>query len=471
MKKILLVLMFAVAAQIASAQDFKKLQNTILLQKWEDAKIEVDKLGNDPKAQAKPEFYYYKAKIYAVLFKEAALRAKYPNAGDVAAAALEKYGSMDAGYTKIKDLGGADVFFDMYSSYFQIGVKVFNEKSWLPAAENFIKAIDYIDVIIKNKWAASTTITMDTTSLLYTGYAYQNANQFDNAAKYYGRLADNKVSEPVYLDLYRFLVQHYTKVNNESAFFKYLGFAKALYPKEPWDEYEVDFIDANYDLAKKTTLYDTEDAAGKLSEQKYLQFGDLFINVKNKEKDLDSLTQSKYSLKAADAFKKAFQINSTNALAIFNVGIIYYNIFGEYDDRVGANIRSLRGISSSIEDEFAAKKSAAKTPQAKAAVNKAIADKLAAAQAPIKATNAALEVELQKNMDVAIESIEKAFNILKDKATKSRTENNVLSKSVDFLANMYTIKRDKFRGKDAKQYDLYDAKFKEFDALHGKYGN
>ena len=54
MKKILLVLMFAVAAQIASAQDFKKLQNTILLQKWEDAKTEVDKLGNDPKAQSKP---------------------------------------------------------------------------------------------------------------------------------------------------------------------------------------------------------------------------------------------------------------------------------------------------------------------------------------------------------------------------------------------------------------------------------
>jgi hypothetical protein len=471
MKKILLVLMFAVAAQIASAQDFKKLQNTILLQKWEDAKIEVDKLGNDPKAQAKLEFYYYKARVYAVLFKESALRAKYPNAGDVAAAAIEKYASLDPSFAKIKDLGGVEAYFDMYSSYFQLGVKVFNEKSWLPAAENFIKAIDYIDIIIKNKWAASSTITMDTTSLLYTGYSFQNAGQMENAAKYYGRLADSKVTEPIYLDLYRFLVQHYTKVNNETSFTKYLEYGKALYPNEDWDAYEVDFIDANYDLAKKTTLYDSEDAAGKLNEQKYLQFGDLFINVKNKEKDLDSTSQAKYSLKAADAFKKAFQLNNTNALAIFNVGIIYYNIFGEYDDRVGANIRSLRGISSSIEDEFAAKKAAAKTPQAKAAVNKAIADKLAAAQAPIKAANAALEVELQKNMDIAIESIDKAYNILKDKATKSRTENNVLSKSVDFLANMYTIKRDKFRGKDAKQYDLYDAKFKEFDALHGKYGN
>lgn len=471
MKKILLLLMFAVAAQMASAQDFKKLQNTILLQKWEDAKIEVDKLANDAKAQAKPELYYYQAKVYAVLFKEAALRAKYPNAGVVAAAALDKYGSLDAGFTKIKDLGGSEPYFDMYSAYFQLGVSIFNEKSWLPAAENFIKAINYIDVIITNKWAASSSITMDTTSLLYTGYSFQNAGQMDNAAKYYGRLADSKVNEPLYLDLYRFLVQHYTKVNNEPAFFKYLGYGKELYPKEAWDEYEVDFIDANYDLAKKTTLYDTEDAAGKLNEQKYLQFGELFINVKNKEKDLDSASQSKYSLKAADAFKKAYQINNSNALAIFNVGVIYYNIFGEYDDRVGVNIRSLRGISAGIEDEFAAKKAAAKTPQAKAAVNKAIADKLAATQAPIKAANAALEFELQKNMDIAIESIDKAYSILKDKDTKSRTENNVLSKSVDFLANMYTIKRDKFRGKDTKQYDFYDAKFKEFDILHGKFGN
>jgi hypothetical protein len=471
MKKILLVLILAIAANCVSAQDFKKVKIAVGILKWEDAKTEVDKLANDPKAKDKAEFYYYQAKIYAALFKDAALRAKYPNASEVAASALEKYASLDAGFSKIKELGGVEPYFDMYATYFQSGVNVFNEKNWVAAAENFVKAINYIDVIIKNKWAASPTLTMDTTALLYAGYAFQNANKMDDAAKYYGRLADSKVNEANYLDLYRFLVQHYTKTNNEASFFKYLGLGKEVYPKEVWDDYEVDFIDTNYDLAKKTSLYDTEDAAGKLTDKKYLQFGDLFVNVKNKEKDLDSATQVKYTLKAADAFKKAFQLNNANAAAIFNVGVIYYNIFGEYDDQVSANIRALRAISTANEEEFAAKKAAAKTPQAKAAVNKAAADKLAAAQAPLKQLNASIDVEVQKNIDISIDALEKSYLALKDKTDRSKRDNNLLNNCARYLANLYEVKRNKFRGKDPQKFDMYEAKYKEFDALQNSFGN
>jgi hypothetical protein len=271
--------------------------------------------------------------------------------------------------------------------------------------------------------------------------------------------------------LYRFLVQHYTKTNNEASFFKYLRLGKEIYPKEVWDDYEIDFIDTNYDLAKKTSLYDTEDAAGKLNEQKYLQFGDLFVNVKNKEKDLDSAPQIKYTLKAADAFKKAYQINNSNAAAIFNVGVIYYNIFGEYDDQVSTNIRTLRAISTANEEEFAAKKAAAKTPQAKAAVNKAAADKLAAAQAPLKQMNATIDVDLQKNIDLSIDALEKAYIALKDKTDRSKRDNNLLNNCVRYLANLYEVKRNKFRGKDPQKFDMYEAKYKEFDALQNSFGN
>ena len=471
MKKILLVLMLVIAANCVSAQDFKKVKIAVGILKWEDAKTEVDKLANDPKTKDKAEFYYYQAKIYAALFKDATTSKKYPNAGEVAAAALEKYASMDAGFAKIKELGGVEPYFDMYATYFQSGVNVFNDKSWLPAAENFVKAIYYIDIIIQNKWAASPTLTMDTTALLYAGYAFQNANQMDDAAKYYGRLADSKVNEAIYLDLYRFLVQHYTKTNNEPSFFKYLGLGKEVYPKEVWDDYEVDFIDTNYDLAKKTSLYDTEDAAGKLTDKKYLQFGDLFINVKNKEKDLDSVTQIKYTLKAADAFKKAFQLNNANAAAIYNVGVIYYNIFGEYDDRVSSNIRALRAISTANEEEFAAKKAAAKTPQAKAIVNKAAADKLAKAQASIKQLNAEMDIEVQKNIDISIDALEKSYLALKDKTDRSKRDNNLLNNCARYLTNLYEVKRNKFRGKDPQKFDMYEAKYKEFDALQNSFGN
>jgi hypothetical protein len=291
----------------------------------------------------------------------------------------------------------------------------------------------------------------------------------DDAAKFYSRLADSKVNEAIYLDLYRFLAQHFTKTNNEASFFKYLALGKEIYPKEAWDEYEIDFIDTNYDLAKKTSLYDTEDAAGKLTEEKYLRFGDLFVNVKNKEKELDSATQVKYTLKAAEAFNKAYQLNSTNAAAIFNVGVIYYNIFGEYDDKVSTNIRTLRSISTANEEEFAAKKAAAKTPQAKAAVNKAAADKLNAAQASIKKQNQDLDVDIQKNIDLSIDALEKAFAALKDKSEKTKRDNNLLNNCARYLTNLYEIKRNKFRGKDPQKYDMYEAKYKEFDALQNSF--
>ena len=73
------------------------------------------------------------------------------------------------------------------------------------------------------------------------------------------------------------------------------------------------------------------------------------------------------------------------------------------------------------------------------------------------------------NLDTAIEWLEKSYAILKNKTTRTNTEKSVINKTVDFLANLYTYKRDRVRGKDLKAFDAYEAKFKEYDALHAKY--
>ena len=471
MKKILLVLLFAAVAQITLAQDFKKLKISVGILKWEDAKTEVDKLANDPKSQSNPEFFYYQARVYAAIFKDAALSAKYTKAVEIASAALEKYAALDASYSKFKALGPEPIA-DLYSSYLQLGNKYFfDDKLNEEAGENYFNSSKYFDLLVKNKLILDTLTSIDTTTMFYAGVAFQNANKMDKAAICFERLADNKVNDAKFINMYSFLLQHHIKLNNESSFNKYLNYAKELYPNQSWDELESQFMDVNYDLAKKTSLYDTDDAAGKLTEQKYIQFGELFNNVHNKEKELDSLTQVKYTLKAADAFKKAYQLNNANTAAIYNVGAIYLNIFKEYNDRINASRGALRAISTANEDEFAAKKAAAKTPQAKAAVNKTATEKLVASQAPVKSLIAALEIELQKNMDIAIESLELTFNLLKDKTGISKRDNNILKNSVSYLGGLFEVKRDKYRGKDLKQFDIYEAKVKEFDALYEKYKN
>ena len=164
-----------------------------------------------------------------------------------------------------------------------------------------------------------------------------------------------------------------------------------------------------------------------------------------------------YTLKAADAFKKAFAKNPSQSLAAFNVGIIYYTIFGEYDDQYSANIRTMRQLNSN--------KPVEKDPKKKAAAEAALKQQMD----PLKKANADLEKPLFDNIDASIEWLTKSYNILKGKQDKTAVEKSVINKSVDFLANLYGYKRDKVRGKDAKAYDTYDAKYKEFDALHGKF--
>jgi hypothetical protein len=72
-------------------------------------------------------------------------------------------------------------------------------------------------------------------------------------------------------------------------------------------------------------------------------------------------------------------------------------------------------------------------------------------------------------VNIAIEWLEKAYTIFKDKGSRTKTENSIGNKSVDFLSNLYGFKRDKARGKDQKAFDAYEAKYKLYDGLHDSF--
>lgn len=457
MKKLLLLSMFAMLLQFATAQDYKKVNNAVLLGRFEDAKTEIDKLATDPKAQAKAETYMWKGKIYAAIFKNQQLVTKYPNAQSEAEAALAKYEELDPTYAIAKEKDGITPYFDMYSSFINQGTVRFNAKDWANAAQSFVNGIKYIDKIIANKWT-SNEIGMDTTSILYAAICFQNAKQLEDASVQYKRIADNKVKDTNYVDVYRFLVDYYTRgKKDEGQFYKYLAIAKEVFPtwNEEWESYEMDFIDT-YDLKAKTDLYAKEEAAGTLTENKYIQYGSAFANAKMKD-DLDSATAAMYNNKAVEAFKKAFAKNEKNAIAAFNSGVIYYNNFGELDDKVRDNIRTVQRINAEKPVEKDPKKKAAADAKAKAETE------------PYLKANAALEGPITQQVDQAIEWLEKSYNLLKDKATRTNNERSVINKSVDWLANLYSYKRDKVRGKDNAAFDKFEAKFKEYDGLHSKF--
>ncbi|MEO7209711.1 MAG: hypothetical protein ABIY35_02105, partial [Chitinophagaceae bacterium] len=146
-------------------------------------------------------------------------------------------------------------------------------------------------------------------------------------------------------------------------------------------------------------------------------------------KDMDSLQQVNLSLMSADAYTKAFK-QEQNGIYMFNAGVLTYNLFGVLDQR----FYDLRGESPVLKKQR---------------------DSLVAQQ--------------RIYADKSIDYLEQAYTILKAKTDRSKNESNSLNRTVDYLANLFIWKRDKSKGINPKDYDKYDAKFKQYDAEHDKY--
>ena len=450
MKKFIGVLAIMMFVVTSFAQDFKKVQTSIVIAQFDAAKTEYDKLiAKKPNLATTAEGYYWAARIASGLNKDAA---KNPNAYADLKKNLDAYIPLDPTFAIAKE-NGQDPFFDVYTKSFKDGVTGFNSKNWKVAAENFSNAVYYSDYIFTNGWANSKQ-PFDTTSLVYAGYSNQNAGNVEKTLEYYQRLINAKIKNPEYADLYRYVLIQFTNKKDKANFEKNLAAAEAAYPNEAWAEYKTEYIDKSYTIEEKVKLYDEITANGKLTEVEYQMYGDMFLAGKNE----DTASSNKYINKAAEAYKKAYELNNKNYAAAFNAGIAYYNQYVTLDEEYTKNIRNLQSLNTN-------RPPAPKDPKKKAAFDLAFKAQIDS----VKKINASLELPTKEKVDNAIEWITKAFEVVKDKETLVRAEKNVAGRSVDFLATLYAAKRDKLKGKDQKAYDEFDAKFNLYDKLHDKY--
>ena len=259
------------------------------------------------------------------------------------------------------------------------------------------------------------------------------------------------------IDAYRYILVYYIDNKNKSGFDTYYKITQAAYPAENWFEYKSDYIDKHYNMEEKINSYNEMLADGSMTEYACQTFGDMFMAGKSLDGISVELADA-YLLKAQEAYKKAYTMNPNNFAAAFNVGISYYNQFSVLDDKVAENIRTLQNLNSN-------RQAPSKDPKKKLLEDA----KFKASTDSVKKLNASLEQPIIAKVDAAIEWIEKSYNNLKDKEKYNKSEKNVISRSVDFLATLYSFKRDKSRGKDQKAYDEYDAKYNFYDKLHDKY--
>lgn len=459
MKKfVMLAIIICSAFNIVNAQDkqFESVSNAFLLTQVEKAKIEIDKIMKDPKAQAKAEGWLWKTRVYAELYYSDDFRAKYPGVGLTAYEAFKKYESLDQDYKMLAEAAAYRPMDLIYVAGFNQGRKFFDSKQW-DSSYIYFTAAAHMGEIITKKDLRKTGAKIDTLTVVYTGYAAQNAKKEEEAIIYYKKMADLRIGGKEYVDCYSYILVHYANKKDPTNFNKYLAISKEVYPSGDWEDYEVDFLNKTYTLAEKSSLYDKEDAAGTLTARKYLLYGQIFSEIPKEEKAaLDSAKKVYYEKKSADAYMKAYGKDNTMGIAAFNAGVMFYNEYGNLDDKYRNNIRSMQELNSNKPVEKDPKKKATTEAKFKTQID------------VFKKANAEIEKPMLETVDKAIEWLEKSFVTLNATTTKDKTIKNCLNKSVDWLTNLYTYKREKVKGKDQKAYDAYEAKVKQYDALHGK---
>jgi hypothetical protein len=452
MKKLIGVLAFTMFFITSFAQDFKKVQASILLTQFEAAKTEFDKVvAKKPSLGTTAEGYYWAARIFSGLNKDAA---KNPTAFAELKKNLNAYIPLDPSFAIAKE-NGQDPFFDVYIRSFKDGAGGFNTKTWKEAAENFENAVKFSDIIYQNGWSTSKQ-PFDTTAIIYAGYGNQNAGNIDQTLVFYKRLMDAKVNTSELLDVYRYVLIQLTNKKDKAGFEKYIAIAESAYPKEGWGEYKTEYIDKSYTIEEKVKLYDEITANAKLTDVEYQMYGDMFMAGKN----ADAVSSEIYINKAAEAYKKAYETNAKNFASAFNAGIAYYNQYITLDEEYLKNIKNLQTLNIN-------KANAPKDPKKKQAFDKEYIVQVDS----LKKLNSSVEAATISKVDNAIEWITKAFEVVKDKEPISRAEKNVAGRSVDFLATLYSFKRDKLKGKDPKAFIEFDSKYKLYDSLHDKYNN
>lgn len=237
MKKVTFALLMLMTAFMVKAQSYDEIKQFVMLGQYKKAKEDVDKRMTNAKFAGKAEAYILKSTIYAGLAADSATLHTPEGAAlrTEAEAAFKKYQEMEPGLDLLKDPVYKNSLVNIYSGYFNVGYKNYEAKKFAEAYESFKKVNDYSSLLSSQQLLTS---PLDTNAVILAAITAENSNQKDEAAKYYAKLADAKVTGANYESIYRFLVTHYFTKKDMDNFEKYKALGKELYPNSEFFTYD-----------------------------------------------------------------------------------------------------------------------------------------------------------------------------------------------------------------------------------------
>ncbi len=415
MRSLFLTALLALTGLAVFAQKLPKAKDLLEKNKLAEAKTEIDNFLAVEKNKANSEAWYTKAKIYNAIAKDNALKATVPNARETAFESLRQYAEIEK--TTVKDTAKRFLLLnvdrtplvDLYQGYSADAATFFNSGNYNDALANFKNSYSVFEFLANNGW--TNNIKLDTTTALYAGISAEKANKPEEAAVYYGKIAESKATGEGFAEIYKWLADYHYRKGNKEESMKFVNLGKQVYPKEAfWPEFELDMMRETADKNQLFQKYEEIVTANPDSFLYRFNYGvELYQAAYNPDSTQRPANSKEMITKAVEQLNAALKLNPDYANAHLLLGQIYYN--------EGVDISN---------------------------VNKAIRPKgnakLSAAELKKKEE---LRNEMNKKYDQAIPHFEKVDTLIGSKGKLKADEKGRLKDAYDLLISIYEQRQDK----------------------------
>jgi hypothetical protein len=292
MRKFLLTGLLAVTVSGLFAQKLSEVKEKIAKDKYDEAKEKLDKVLQDPKSASNPEAQYYKGKVYlhyAAL--DSADQLQY-NAVNESFSGYKRTLEIDPEYPLMKidqNIG----LFQLFDIQYNKGIRQYNNKNYDPAFNAFKSALEIQDYIRSKGFSLSqyTPPALDTQLVNLTGASAYLAKKEDQAIQYWEKLADAKIKDNDFKDVYRTVAEYHLAHSNQAKADKYIALGRSLFPDEEfWTSVEFgypgreqaeeakklrDQLNSATDAQKKDLQVKIDELEGKVAVQKFARYEQL----------------------------------------------------------------------------------------------------------------------------------------------------------------------------------------------------
>lgn len=446
MKRQIFALLFVLFASSTVRAQFEQVKTYLVLNQYAKAKEALDAIEKKGKATSKPEFNLAKAAFLAGM----ARTVQGDTADRYLAESIEQFRKFQAtdqaqNATLLQDQAYSSVTFVYYGTLFNKAIGLFNAKKYAEASENFTKAVEWSDYLIKTKQLAS---DFDTTLYLYAGASAQLSENPKSAMSYYERLAGRKVAGKDYIDVYKYMSFMYFKNKDKAAFDKSMALGRELYPSESMFKVEeldfaLDIEDEAERIARLNEMSEKDPENVRINET----YGRILFDKLNKS-DVDPKT-SEY---AAEEQKMLALLNKA-AIATPDDGLSYFLIGKHYwykSDRIRNQITDINDAIRKFNDAQKPDKAGRTPPPPK----------------NLTSSRDSLRAQQGQFMDQAVPYLLKAQPIMAQTHTKVRGGTQNYKLLIDDLVQYYGFKRQ--YAKTPAEKAKAEAEEKKWDKVYGE---